>query len=760
MAANPEEEEAVRLKTLAEEKYKESKLESALEYATQAKALNQNLDGISELVTTYSILHEASSSSPNWYKILQVESFSHINTIKKQYRKLALTLHPDKNTCLASEEAFKHVSEAFKLLSDKIRKKDFDVKLRIAMQSEVTAATVSSNGHDGAETVDMFAPKCSSCKSVHQFERKFIGQSLVCPRCNKSFVAEEEMRVDDDQIRVGDTSRRKRKATITDFLDRIGLKSKPKKVKIAEEMTLSEIQMEAKRSKNDEEKKKQEEMVGTKMDMGKEKETTDEGENAKEKMTLKEMAEKMDKEKKKKKMDVVQNTEMVNEKVMTLKEMVEKMEKEKEKKMKIVENTGKLKEKKVKLKDISEILGKEKTMTLKEMLGEMEKKKEKKIKTLETMEKDTAKEGETLKERTLTLKEMVEKLGKSKGKDKPEEPGKAKDKEKVDELAKANDKEKVEELGKAKDNDKVEETEKVKDKDKVEEPEKAKDGDAMEKKKKKGKEKEKKKKKKKKKDKGKEREERVVATISERSSDLEAMVVEDSDFYSFDKDRSERCFKKCQIWAAYGDNDGMPRHYGLVDEVISLNPFNVKVSWLDLHGKGDNVSLCLEGSGSQISCGKFKVGGNTVVNSVNIFSHIVECEKVAREIYMIYPRKGSVWALYGGSDRHELNQENVVNGCYDIVVILTNYSEMHGLSIAYLNKVKWFKTIFERREIGCHAVRWLEKDNVRLFSHQIPSRKLLGTEAPGLPKDCWELDPAALPQDLLVVEKDYLLEAA
>ncbi|KAI3891164.1 hypothetical protein MKW98_007469 [Papaver atlanticum] len=718
MAAKPEEEEAARLKTLAEEKYKESELESALEYARQAESLNQNLDGIRELVTTYSILQEASSSpTPNWYKILQVESFSHINTIKKQYRKLALTLHPDKNpSCSASEEAFKHVSEAFRLLSDKIRKKDFDVKLKIAMQS----AAVSSNGirDDGTEKVDMFATKCVSCKSVHQFERrKFIGQSLVCPRCKKSFVA-EEMRVNDGELDDGDEtrvvvdrSRRKRKATITDFLDRIGLTSKvpKKKVKFADEMTLSEMQMKAKR-------KNEEGTVGIDKDMGKEKEkawkvkeTMDKGENTKEKMTLKEMAEKIEK---KKKMDAVQNAEKVNEKTMTLKDMLKKMEVEKEQKMKTAENTGKLKEKKVKkVKDITEILGTEKAMTLKEMLGDIEKKKEKKSKTVETTEKDTAKEGETMKEKTLTLKEMVEKLGKAKGKDKGEEPEKAKDKNKVEKKSKG---------------------------------------------KKKGKEK----KKTKKKEKGKEREERVVVAVSERSNDLEAMAVEDSDFYSFDKDRSEHCFKKCQIWAAYGDDDGMPRHYGLVDEIISLNPFKVKVSWLDLQGKGDNVSSCLERSGCQISCGKFKVDGKTVVNSVNIFSHIVECERVAREIYMIYPKKGSVWALYGGSDRHDINQGNVVNGCYDIVVILTNYSEMHGLSVAYLDKVKWFKTIFERREIGGHAVRWIEKDNVRLFSHQIPSRKLLGTEAPGLPKDCWELDPAALPQDLLVVEKDYLLGAA
>lgn len=76
---------------------------------------------------------------------------------------------------------------------------------------------------------------------------------------------------------------------------------------------------------------------------------------------------------------------------------------------------------------------------------------------------------------------------------------------------------------------------------------------------------------------------------------------------------------------------------------------------------------------------------------------------------------------------------------------------MHGLSMAYLEKVDGFWTIFRRREIGCHAVRWLEKDDVHLVSHQIPARKLTGDEAPDLLKDSWELDPASLPSDLLAI---------
>lgn len=242
--------------------------------------------------------------------------------------------------------------------------------------------------------------------------------------------------------------------------------------------------------------------------------------------------------------------------------------------------------------------------------------------------------------------------------------------------------------------------------------------------------------------------EKAVAPVS---VDSISMSVEDADFYDFDKDRVERSFKQGQVWAVYDDDDGMPRHYGLIEEVVSVNPFLLKMSWLDLQNSGDGALISWEKLGFHISCGRFKLGRKVDIDSVNCFSHLVECERAAREIYRIYPKKGSVWALYA---------EEVVDGewrsprhrerrSYDIVVFLTSYSEMHGLSMAYLEKVEGFKTIFKRREIGCHAIRWLEKDDVKLFSHQIPARKISGEEASDLPKDCWELDPASLPSDML-----------
>uniref|UniRef100_A0A0A0L3U6 DUF3444 domain-containing protein n=2 Tax=Cucumis sativus TaxID=3659 RepID=A0A0A0L3U6_CUCSA len=235
--------------------------------------------------------------------------------------------------------------------------------------------------------------------------------------------------------------------------------------------------------------------------------------------------------------------------------------------------------------------------------------------------------------------------------------------------------------------------------------------------------------------------------------DLDMMVVEDSDFYDFDKDRMERSFKKGQVWAVYDDDDGMPRHYGLIEKV-TVNPFEVKMSWLDVQNNGDERLLCWEKMGFHVSCGRFKVTKKTTIHSLNIFSHVVDCERAAKEVHRIYPKKGSVWALYkeeeeGLDAEKRRNLSNKEKRTYDIAVFLTTYSEMHGLSMAYLEKVNGYKTIFKRREIGYHAIRWFEKDNIRLFSHQIPARKLSIDDALGKLKDCWELDPASLPSDLL-----------
>ena len=58
-----------------------------------------------------------------------------------------------------------------------------------------------------------------------------------------------------------------------------------------------------------------------------------------------------------------------------------------------------------------------------------------------------------------------------------------------------------------------------------------------------------------------------------------------------------------------------------------------------------------------------------------------------------------------------------------------------------------------RKEVGSHAIRFLERDDFWSISHQVPARKISGIETPELLRDSWELDPASLPADLLGVHE-------
>jgi len=63
----------------------------------------------------------------NFYDILNVKKDASENEIKKSYRKLALKYHPDKNKTPHAAEAFKKIAQAFAVLSDKEKKKEYDM---------------------------------------------------------------------------------------------------------------------------------------------------------------------------------------------------------------------------------------------------------------------------------------------------------------------------------------------------------------------------------------------------------------------------------------------------------------------------------------------------------------------------------------------------------------------------------------------------------------------------------------------------------
>ncbi|XP_002977935.2 dnaJ homolog subfamily B member 4 [Selaginella moellendorffii] len=72
------------------------------------------------------LLAQVGIGDHDWYAILRLDPRADDATIRTQYKKMALVLHPDKNRMNGAEEAFKLVNEAWTLLSDKNKKMIYD----------------------------------------------------------------------------------------------------------------------------------------------------------------------------------------------------------------------------------------------------------------------------------------------------------------------------------------------------------------------------------------------------------------------------------------------------------------------------------------------------------------------------------------------------------------------------------------------------------------------------------------------------------
>ncbi|MDN5779872.1 MAG: DnaJ domain-containing protein [Humibacillus sp.] len=92
----------------------------------------------------------------DFYAILGVSHDADASTIKKTYRKLARTMHPDHNVGDAkAEERFKEVGEAYAVLSDPEQRKEYDA-IR-AMSGGGARFTAGGPGGGGAGFEDIFS---------------------------------------------------------------------------------------------------------------------------------------------------------------------------------------------------------------------------------------------------------------------------------------------------------------------------------------------------------------------------------------------------------------------------------------------------------------------------------------------------------------------------------------------------------------------------------------------------------------------------
>ncbi|WOG97045.1 hypothetical protein DCAR_0416384 [Daucus carota subsp. sativus] len=673
--------EAGRAKIIAEKKLEDRDFAGAKKFALKAQNLYPPLEGLSQLLTVLDVYIAAENKirgEMDCYGVLGVPCSSDDETIKKQYRKLALILHPDKNKTIGADGAFKLLSEAWGLLSDKAKRLAYNQRRslngfqqRVPSQSGRPSAVPSGNGfHNVTSRAPHLKPKshkktasppvfrtdtfwtiCNQCKMHYEYLKVYLNNTLLCPNCHQAFLAAE--------IAPPDNLPQSSSANSEQSHQKIS-KQAPNGKSGKNITSTQNVRQGGSAAPNLHKHSNLHSGTSNVCRTGK-----GEPSIAAKSANVVQQANERLKRAREESQDTFYRVELPS-------------------KRRAVDGAGSGLQNRFGLHGFFGIINKPN--------GTRE---------LTPLENRNMLIGKALKDVKSKLSEWT-----------------------FDAARKAEERRKIEQRKQEKLKNGIKFDEKL---SVIGEYSLAKDGTR----------------------------EYVNCTSVDGESKEDpiapAMNVPDPDFHDFDIDRTESSFGDNQIWAAYDDDDGMPRFYAFIHKVICKKPFKMRISWLNSKTNNEFGPLEWVSCGFSKTCGVFRVGKYEINKSLNSFSHKVKWTKGARGVLQILPKKGDIWALYRNWSRdwNELTPDEVIHK-YDMVEVQDDYSEEQGVSVTPLVKVAGFKTVFHPHRDSDKVMKIPNEEMFR-FSHQVPHYTLTGQEAENAPKGYLELDPAATPLELLQV---------
>ncbi|GMH00252.1 hypothetical protein Nepgr_002091 [Nepenthes gracilis] len=222
--------EAERLLGIAEKLLQTRDLTGSREFAVLAQETEPLLEGSDQILAISDVFLASEKRINNqydWYSILGVERRTEdADLIKKNYRRLALLLHPDKNKFPHSDAAFKLVSDAWSVLSDQSKKSLYDNELSLFSRVELgpkwaqapfqqqnklrvrknargagesgtspnaarceTEAGGGGGDNRSSSRLSSFWTTCPYCYLLYEYPRMYEGCCLRCHNCQRGFHA-------------------------------------------------------------------------------------------------------------------------------------------------------------------------------------------------------------------------------------------------------------------------------------------------------------------------------------------------------------------------------------------------------------------------------------------------------------------------------------------------------------------------------------------------------------------------------------------
>ncbi|KAM3324113.1 hypothetical protein P3S67_005264 [Capsicum chacoense] len=726
--------DALRAKEIAERKFLAKDFSGAKKFAIKAQNLNPGLEGISQMLATLGV-HIAAESKVNgegnFYGILGVSPKADDEAIRKQYRKLALMLHPDKNKSIGAEAAFKHVSEAWSLLSDKTKKTAYDTRNMNALQQRVQAEIADSSQQSTQNGFHKFAknaasrvrpPKCSTskksssfgtkergtfwtvcyrCKMQYEYMRMYLNHNLLCPNCHEAFFAVETTPPSNGSKKSTDWDYSQQQENTYDQGMKKDASTTGRNSSRSPNFASSMVNNTDSPDHNDFQWSPFSKTAGH--------------------------------------ASAVQAANMVQQ-------AYQKVKRERQEAQTATKREEALKRKNHSSKRPSAPLSAGQFNAFKRKKGLNDPSPSRLRHSWESAGGSTASPAEVQRANSERVKlNVTNQLSNGKEVSYNDVKHLLMEKAKKEILKNLRDQGSAT-LTTPMSSREVSLTKEAKERKKVEihvsEFDVRENHNAVHK-------------------------QVAIKTnvFANRSSSgtfdnyldnkpavCMSVDVPDSDLHNFDSDRIESCFGPNQVWAAYDDSDGMPRYYALILKVVSLNPFKARISWLNSYNSGIGSLNCVY-SGAPKTSGYFRRGRHEIRTSVNCFSHKVRWTKGPGDTIQIFPRKGEVWALYRNwsPEWNEFTEDNVIHK-YDLIEVLEDFNE-ECVVVAPLVKVAGFKSVFHKH-LNPREIRKIPREEMFQFSHEISAFLLTGKESPNAPKGFRELDPAAMPGELLEVIQD------
>lgn len=639
-------EEALRAKSIAESKMQKKDFEGAQKVALKAQRLFPELESISQILAVCEV-HCATATKiageTDWYAILQVEMTADESTIKKQFRKLALLLHPDKNKLAGAEGAFQQIGNAYKILSDPVKRSHHDMMRRAnfsgVVLNQVAQKTyrpvkkqpgpgVSSfahfNGlnHDQTfpfSSTETFWTICPSCSVRFLYHQNIMNKKVECKKCFRTFSAYDL---------------KTRSKSTTENLEKDAVFG-------AGSGRVNASTMEFQRAKPEDSVLNQ----GTKLEDGPE---------------------------------VLGQSEVDTKDGMVEDDFI---------------NSNDIKFQKVQLKPIHN-----------------PKKVEKPLARQKRSISEENRNAETIADSNL-------KFLRRSSRHKPDVPcNEVQDDASMD--SRPPPSKRLKTGGKQVNTGQANNTfpPVISDSEREEYGNTQSESNAS------------------------------MSPGCNNSVDPKNLQYPAPEFFNFDSERTDNKFAVDQIWALYDDIDGMPRFYGLIKKVYSRE-FKLQLCWLENHPM-TIAEMQWSKQGLPVACGGFKLGKTCVTHDRQTFSHVVSWSKgVRRNSYMIYPRKGEIWALFSNwnigwssePDKHRVYK-------FQVVEVVSDFKEVHGISVVPLVKIKESVSLFVRGAVDGEILLEIPARDVLMFSHRIPACRMTGKED-GVPEGSFELDSASLPAD-------------